>query len=69
MLAVRKNRYVILSKDFDEGAFLAVHAPQSSVCTCTAFISLPPLKLAVLPSSAAYKNVIHKNDDEHSFYK
>jgi len=35
MLAVRKNRYVILAKDFEE----------------------------------AYKTVIHKNEDEHTFYK
>ena len=35
MLAVRKNRYVILAKDFEE----------------------------------AYKSVINKDDDEHSFYK
>ena len=55
MLAVRKNRYVILAKDFEEGEGL-FHV----------FACLP---LAHVVSWLAYKNVIHKDDDEHTFYK
>lgn len=77
MLAVRKNRYVILAKDFEEGAwqhpcFVFRFAPSAlPPRPCSRVPTPTPLthSLGFALLCAAYKSVINKDDDEHSFYK
>lgn len=88
MLAVRKNRYVILAKDFESGKRIA-HGRVGRLCSCAAGLNLGPFpsifatlfvvllyliyrfSLTILPFLAitAYKQVVSKEGDEHSFYQ